>query len=165
MIEILLGVSAAAIWRYWDGRGGDFFIPALRLKTRYRNIVCVLIALYCAFISGIYTPLVPVVAFLASANIIIGRTRWEDMAYNGFRFFVGTTITAAPVVGYLVYYGQDPIGALIYAISGWLMGPAAYYWTQRDKPLWLEKTHLVDLFQGALLIGGLCYISVTSIVL
>ena len=161
MFEIISGVSAASVWRYWDARGGDFFIPSLRWKTRYRNAVCLLVALYCAYFTGLPLILVPIIAVLACANIIVGRTKWEDMVYNGFRFFIGTAVTAAPVIVYLAYHESGPVGAIIYAVSGWLMGPAAYFWTQYDKPAWLEKMHLVDLFQGALIIGGLSYIGMS----
>ena len=144
-----LVVILAGIWRYIDGRVWG--------RTAVRNavgMVVSLVALYIAF--GLSWWLL--LSLPAMANIVMGYTKWEDMLYNGFRFFVGTFITGLPYIVYTIaIYDIVPIGCLAYMASGWLMGPLFYYLAQY-KPSYLPEG-LAEFGQGAILIGGLSLIA------
>jgi hypothetical protein len=137
-------VLLTGVWRWVDGRGWG--------KTVVRNAVGMalsLAALYLAFgLSWFLLLSIP-----AMANILMGYTRWEDMFYNGFRFFAGTFLTGLP---YLLLEGAG-VGVIGYMLSGWLMGPVFYYMAQH-KPNWMPEG-LAEFVQGAVVIGGLAFIT------
>jgi hypothetical protein len=163
-LAITVCIVLAALWRYWDGRGGAFFIESLRWKTRYRNLVAGVLALCCAYLGiGLTYWIIPL-AGLACLNIIVGRTRWEDLSYNSIRFGLGTALTVGPLIVFQISSGFVTAGAIAYLFSGFAVGAVQHYWTQWSKmPVWIMRFHLSDLFQGAVLIGGLSFIGVANI--
>ncbi len=143
-LAVLLG-----LWRAWHGAGAPGLPAWVWYPPRWARILIGAVPLFSLAALTFGLSWWMLLAAPAYWNILAGYTdKYDGLWWRSPRYGIPVMLCAGP---YVAFGGGDPLGAALWVVTAWLMGPL---WLHRQKlgPYFDRKTEAIA---GFCLLGGM----------